>query len=83
MRFEDHLFIKLTHAHGFTFAVSKKNTIEAAVRNGSGVENGEACGAITRCDDVADTVPGEARTKLSEFVGGIPAAEQIENSFKG
>ena len=80
---EDHLFVELADAHGFALGVGEEDAIEAAVGNGSGVEDGEAGGAVAGGDDVADAVPGEARAQFGEFVGGVAAAEQVEHAFKG
>ena len=33
-------------------------------------------------DDVADAVPGEAGAEFGELVGGVAAAEQVENAFE-
>jgi hypothetical protein len=62
--------------------VGEKDTIEAAIGNGASVQNGQTRSAVTGGDDVADAVPGEARTQLGELVGGIAAAEQVEHAFK-
>ena len=83
MRLEDHLLIELADAHGLAFGVGKKNAIEAAVGNGACVENGQAGRAVAGGDHIAHAVPGEARTQLGELVGGVTAAEQIENTLKG
>ncbi len=83
VRLEDHLFVEFAHAHGFALGVGEEDAVEAAIGNGSGIENGEAGGAIAGSDGVANAVPGEAGAQLGEFVGGIPAAEQVEHAFKG
>ena len=83
VRLEDHLFVEFAHAHGLAFAVGEKDAVKAAVGNGAGIENGEARCAITRRDDIADAIPGEARAQFGEFVGRIAAAEQIEHAFEG
>ena len=82
VRLEDHLLVEFADADGLALGVGEEDAIEAAVGNGSGVENGEAGGAVAGGDDVADAVPGEARTEFGKFVGGIAAAEQVEHAFK-
>ncbi len=83
VRLEDHLLVELADADGFALGVSEEDAVEAAVGDGAGVEDGEACCAVAGGDDVADAVPGETRAKLGELVGGIAAAEQVEDAFEG
>jgi hypothetical protein len=80
---EDHFLIEFTDTHGFALSVSQKHAVEAAVGNGSGVEDGETSGAVAGGDDVADAIPGETGTQLGKFVGGVAATEQVEDSLKG
>ena len=82
VRLEDHLFVEFADADGFAFGVGEEDAVEAAVGDGSGVEDGEAGGAFAGGDDVADAVPGEAGAQFGEFVGGVAAAEQVENTLE-
>src|ERR1019366_10756580 len=75
--------VEFADTHGFTFRVGEEDAVEAAVGNGAGVEDGETGRSVAGGDDVADAVPGEARAQLGEFVGGVAAAEQVENAFEG
>ena len=80
---EDHLLVELADADGFAFGVGEEDAVEAAIGDGSGIEDGEARGAVASGDHVADAVPGEAGAQFGEFVGGVAAAEQIEDAFEG
>ena len=80
---EDHLLVEFADADGFAFGVGEEDSVEAAIGDGAGVEDGEAGGAVAGGDDVADAVPGKAGAELGEFVGGIAAAEQVEDAFEG
>ena len=80
--FEDHLFVQLANTDAAAFAVGEEDAVEAAVGNGAGVEDGEAGCALAWGDDVADAVPGEARAELGELIGGVAAAEQVQNAFE-
>ena len=82
MALEDHLFVEFAHAHGFAFAVGQKNTIQAAVGNGTGIQYRQSRRSVARRDHVAHAVPGEPRTQFGKLVGGIAPTEQIEHAFK-
>ena len=58
---EDHLLVEFANADGFAFGVCEEDSVEAAVGNGSGVEDRKARGAFAGGDDIADAVPGKAR----------------------
>ena len=83
VRLEDHLLVEFADAYRFAFGVSEEDSIETAIRNGAGVENGEAGSAVTGGDDVANAVPGEAGAEFRELVGGVAAAEQVEHAVEG
>ena len=83
MRLEDHLLVELAHAHRFALGERKKNAVESAVGNGSGVENRQPRRAVARRDHVAHAVPRQPRAQLGELVGGVAAAEQIEHALEG
>ena len=80
---KDHLFVEFANAHRFALGVCQEDAVQAAVGDGSGIQDGKARGAVAGRHDVADAVPGEARAKLGELVGGITAAEQVEDSVEG
>lgn len=80
---KDHLFVKLANADGFAFRVRKEDAVKSAIRDGTGIEDGDACGALASSEHVAHAVPGDARAKVCEFVGWIAATEKIEYAFKG
>ena len=83
MRLEDHLFVEFADADGLAFGVGEKDAVESAVGNGSGVEDGEAACAFASRHDVANAIPGEARPQFGKLIGGIAAAQKIENAIEG
>ena len=83
MRLEDHLLVELAHAHRFALGEGEKDAVEAAVGNGSGVENRQPRRAIARRDHVAHAIPRQPRAQLAKLVGGVAAAEQIEHALEG
>jgi hypothetical protein len=82
VRLEDHLFVEFADADRLALAVGEEDAVEAAIGDGAGVEDGEAGCAVAGSDHVADAVPGEAWAELGEFVGGIAAAEQVEDALE-
>ena len=82
-RFEDHLLVELADADGLFLFAGEEDAVEAAIGDGAGVEDGEACWRLRAAvTTFADAIPGEARAELGEFVGGVPAAEQVEDVFE-
>ena len=81
--FEDHFFVELADADGFLVLTGEEDAVEAAIGDGSGVEDGERLCAFAGREEVGDAVPGDARAELSEFVGGVLAGEEVENIFEG
>src|ERR1035437_3572881 len=75
--FEDHLFIELADASAF-FGTCKKYAVEATIGDGAAVGDGHSLCTLARGQLVLHAVPGDARTQLGEFVGGIAAGEHIQ-----
>ena len=67
---------------GFFMFTGEEDAVEAAVGDGSGVEDGEGLGAFARGEEIRGAIPGDARAELGEFVGGILAGEQVEDVFE-
>ena len=83
MRLEDHLLVKLAHAHRLALSEGKEDTVEAAIGDGSGIQNRQARRAVARRDNIAYSVPRQTRTQLAELLGRVAAAEQIEHAVEG
>ena len=60
----------------------KEDAEEAPVGNGSCIEDGESLCAFARGEEVRIAIPGNAGSKLGEFVGGILAGEHVEDVFE-
>jgi hypothetical protein len=81
-RFEDHLLVELADADRFLVFAGEEDAVEAAIGDGTGVEDGEGLRALARGEKIRVAIPGDAGAKLGEFVGGVLAGEQVENVFK-
>ena len=82
-RFEDHFFVELADADWLFMIAGEEDAVEAAVGDGSGVEDGEGLRAFARGEEVGGAIPGDARAELGEFVGGVLAGEEVEDVFEG
>ncbi len=79
---EDHLLVELADARRAGPGADEEDAEQAAVRNGAAVGNRHALGAFARADLAGDAVPGDARTELGEFIGGIAPRQHVEHPFE-
>ena len=83
VRLEDHLLVELAHAHRLALSEGEKDAVEAAIGDGSGVQNRQPRRAVARRDHVAHAIPRQPRAQLGKLVGRVAAAEQIEHALEG
>ena len=81
-RFENHFLVEFADADRFLVFAGEEDAVEAAIGDGSGVEDGEGFRAFARCEEIPVAVPGDAGAELGEFVGGIFAGEEVEDVFE-
>jgi len=79
---EDHLLVELADTNGLG-AVGEEDSVEAAIGDGSAVEDGDALDSLTGREPVAGAIPGDARAKVGELVGGIESGEHVEDTVEG
>ena len=78
---EDHLLVELADANGLV-AAREEDAVEAAIGDGSTVEDGDALDALSRREPVAGAIPGDAGAEVGELVGGIAACEHVEDAVE-
>jgi hypothetical protein len=71
-----HLLVELADARPVGPEV---NPVEAPVRNGAGVGDGDQPGAAPRRQRVAVPVPDDARRQIGELVGGVAPGQHVEH----
>ena len=75
---EHHLLVELADPGLLLLGACKEDAVEAAVRDGAAVDDGDALGAIPRDDRVGHPVPRQPGPQLGEVVRGVAAGEQVE-----
>ena len=80
-RFEHHLLVELADAHG-PVRPCQKDAVEAAVRDGAGVGDGNARRAFAAGYGAGDPIPGHSRAQLGKFVGRIPSRQHVEDPLE-
>ncbi len=63
-------------------AVREEYAVEATVRDGARVGDGEAGRPLARADGAAQAVPHQARPQLRELVGGIAAGKHVQHALE-
>ena len=82
-RFEDHFFVELPDAAALGTVISReKHSVESAVRDRSGVDDGDAARALAAANRSADPVPHDAGSELCELVRRIAAGEHVQNALE-
>ena len=79
--FEDHFLIKLADPRAFRGA-HEEDAEHAAIGNGAAVDDGDPLRALSRGELAGDAIPGDAGAEFGEFVGGIAAAEHVEDGIE-
>src|SRR6185437_16139840 len=79
---EDHLFVQFAHAHRPPFGSRKKDTIQAAIRNRAAIQNRQHLRALARRQQVANSVPGNARPQFGKLIRWIASRQQIEYALE-
>ena len=79
--FKNHLFVEFAHARAACCA-GQKNAIEAAIGNGAAIDNGHALRALAGRQFIFHPVPGDARTKIGEFIRRIAAGKHVEHAVE-
>ena len=83
VRLEDHLFVELAHAYRLALGKCKKDAIETAIGNRSGIQNRQPRRAVARRHHIAHAIPRQSWTQLGKLVGGVAPAQQIEHPLEG
>ena len=85
-RLEHHLFVELTDPAALGALLLRGrgqiDSIQAAIRDGPAVDDGNALGALSRAEPATHAIPGEPRAKLGELVGGVAPGEHVEHALE-
>src|SRR5262249_58399316 len=78
--FEHHFLIQLADPRAAGCSAKEEDAKQPAVRNRAAVGDGDMFRSLSRDDRPVEAIPGDARTKLRKFVGGVPSREHVEHA---
>ncbi len=79
---EHHLLVQFADAGGARSGAEQKHAVQPAIRNRPAVGDRHALGAFARRQRAGDSVPGDARAQLREFVGRVTSREHVEHALE-
>ena len=79
---EHHFFVELADARAGPALADEEDAVQAAIRNGSPVDDGDTLRAVARRDLVLQPVPREPRPQISEVVRRVAARQHVEHAVE-